>query len=170
MMIACRYCRAHLDTYLAGELAAPARRRVAAHLDRCPACYSIYAQQRDLARELRQTLPVVGHASAPDFGQVWLHVQAELPRGSGHPLPYGLVALLVALLLVVPFTMGHRDVPAALPTQPAPQLTSADATPTRADATSQATAVPRVSAQTAPAAGAPPTLPEPDISDVPRGF
>jgi anti-sigma factor RsiW len=169
-MIACRYCRAHLDAYLGGELTAPARRRVAAHLDRCAACYSIYAQQRDLVRELRQALPLVGDANTPDFGQVWLHVQAEVPRGSGHPLPYGLVALLLALLLAVPFTMGHRDVPPALPTQPAPQLISADPTPTRADVTSEATAASRVSAQAVPAAGTPPTLPEPDTNDVPRGF
>ncbi len=164
-MTACHYCRAHLDAYLAGELAAPARRRVAAHLDQCAACYRVYVQRRELARQLSRELPLVGHAGAPDFGQVWVKVQAELPRESGHPMQYGLAALLLALLLLVPFTMGHRDVAPVLPTQPAPQLAGADETPARAAASGEATAAPRASALERPAAGTPPTLPEPNLSN-----
>ncbi len=169
-MIACRYCRAHLGAYLTGELAAPARRRVSAHLDTCAACYAVYAQRRDLARELGRALPLVGQAAAPDFAQVWLKVQAEIPRESSHPVQYGLVALLLTLLLLAPFTMGHRDVAPVLPTQPAPHLAAADETPARAVSSGDATAAPRASALELPAAGTPPTLPEPHSSDDSRGF
>lgn len=169
-MIACRYCRVHLDAYLSGELAPPARRRVAVHLDQCAACYAAYVQRREVARELRRSLPLVGYSKEPDFGQVWLRVQAEVPQGSSHPVQYGLAALLLALMLLVPFTMGHRDVAAALPTQPAPQLIDASQTPARAVAIGSPTAGPTAHTLAAPAAGTPPTMPEPNMHDFSRGF
>ena len=169
-MTGCRYCRAHLDAYAAGELAPPARRRVAAHLDHCAACYAVYAQRREVVRELQRSLPLLGYANPPDFGQVWLKVQRELPRGSGHSMQYGLAALLLLVLLLVPFTMGHRDIAAALPTQPAPHQLDGDQTPARAPARAQTvTAAPRTATLSPPAFGTPPTMPEPNTHVSSRG-
>jgi len=168
---ACRYCRAHLDAYVAGELALPARRRVAAHLDQCAACYAVYAQRREVVRELQRSLPMVGYANPPDFGQVWLNVQQEMPRGSGYSIQYGLAALLLLVLLLVPFTMGHRDIAAALPTQPAPHQLDGDQTPDRAGARAKAvTTAPRTATLSPPAFGTPPTMPEPSMYVSSRGF
>src|SRR5436190_927022 len=105
----CLYCQAHLQAYIDGELSPKARRRIAQHIDRCPACYHTYIQQRDFSRELQQEIPLVGQRNAPDFKQMWGAVQAELPQSQPrlYQARYGMALLAFTLMLVVPFTMGH---------------------------------------------------------------
>lgn len=171
-MFACRYCQAHMDAYLANELSRPARRRISAHIDRCPTCYTLYVQRRELTRDLRQNVPLVGHHHMPDFARLWQDIQAEVPRAdTPHRMQYGLVALLLTLMLLVPLTMGHSDVMAAPPTQPAPQLAGPERTPARAAALPQpTTAAATLIRETAYfVVDTPPTLPEPDFNDLSRG-
>jgi anti-sigma factor RsiW len=118
----CRYCQFNLDAFLDGRLSPHARRRIARHIDQCPACYQAYIGRRELRRELQQSLALVGHNHQPDFARIWQSVQAEIPR----PLPrrtpfrFGLVALLLLLGLVLPLTLGNRDLGRVVPSQPKP--------------------------------------------------
>lgn len=166
----CRYCRAHLDAYIAGELPPSARWRVAAHLDRCAACYAAYAQQREVVRELRRALPIIGRGHPPDFEYVWLNAQRELPRSSRDSIQYGLAALLLVVLLVVPFTIGYHDIAAALPTQPAPHRLDEDRTPANAATqTRTVTAGPPAATLSPPTFSTPPTMPESSTNVSSRG-
>jgi anti-sigma factor RsiW len=123
-MMLCRNCRKHLVAYIEGELNPPLRQQVARHLGHCEACYNLYLQYRDTNGELRQSMPRLGAPRPAALDRVWRGVQAELApaRGGMHfRARYGVVALLTALVFVVPLTMGNRSLPFALPpTPPAP--------------------------------------------------
>jgi anti-sigma factor RsiW len=169
----CRYCRAHLQAYIDGELSLKSRRRVSQHLDRCPACYSIYVQQRDLSRELRQSIPMVGQRGVPDFKQMWGAIQAELPQ----PQPrlnqarYGLALLAFTLMLIVPFTMGHRDISLMPPSPPAPQLLEKHETPDVTEPAAVATAAASITVESEmKPATLLPTVPEPRHQESSRGI
>lgn len=167
--LSCRYCQAHLDGYLDGQLTPKARRRVAEHLARCESCYVEYVRRRDLHGELQRTLPLVGQRQMPDFARTWQAIRVELP----HPTyerrrdqaRYGLAAVMVMLVLLLPFTMGHRDLP-LLPPRPAPDSTVKSGTPAHLEPIAIATVAvtQRHDDHTATEL---PTVPEPDA---PRGI
>ncbi len=125
-MMTCRSCQAHLVSYLHNELSPHLRRRVAYHLDDCAVCYALYVQQRDLARELQNAVPLIGRNSVTRFDRVWLSVQGELAQPSRAPqlhARYSLALLALLLALLFPWTMGgQRLTSAAPPTQPPPLL------------------------------------------------
>ena len=127
------HCQAQLDAYLDGQLTAKARRRVGQHISRCESCYAEYVRRRDLRNDLQQTLPLVGQRNAPDFARVWQRVRRELPNPTyerrRYQARFGLAALMVMLILMLPFMMGHRDLPMILPPRPAPDLTQQGGTP-----------------------------------------
>lgn len=169
----CHYCQAHLQAYIDGELSPKARRRISQHLDRCTACYNVYAQRRDLSRELQQAIPLVGQRGAPNFKQMWGAIQAELPQ----PQPrhfharYGLALLAFTLMLIVPFTMGHRDISRMPPSPPAPELLEKRETPdvTEPVALATVTASITVESELRPATLLP-TVPEPRNQESSRGM
>lgn len=160
--VACHYCKSQLDAFIDGSLSPRARRRVARHIDTCPACYRVYANRRDLRRELQASIPLVGRDHTPDFDRMWGAIRAELPR----PRPrytqfrYGLVMLMLVLVLVVPLTLGNSDLTRTPPDQPRPQGELATETPDHADPA--ATAIASATQHSRDDLSTPPTLPEPD--------
>ncbi len=120
--ILCRYWQFNLDAFLDGRLTLGMRRRIARHIDHCPSCYQAYVQRRELRRELQQSLALVGHDHQPNFAQMWQAVQTEIPRTGVRraQFRYGLVLLLLLLGLVLPFTLGNRELGRAVPMQPQP--------------------------------------------------
>jgi hypothetical protein len=136
MAILFGHCGRHLDAYLDGQLSPKARRRVAQHLSRCETCYADYARRRDLRNELQNTLPLIGTLDQrADFTRMWHSIRTELPRGDRRRYQlqarYGLVVAMLLIMLLVPFTMGHRDLPILLPSRPAPDSTEELGTPTQ---------------------------------------
>lgn len=122
----CKYCQSRLVAYIHNELPLKQRREVAQHLDTCETCYAVYLQQQDLVHELTVAVPRVGAGShKADFKAVWMamHNRAEHTKSSSssYSVRYGLAALVVTLLFLIPLTMGgHNITLAAPPTQPAP--------------------------------------------------
>lgn len=171
-MFACRFTRSHLSAYVDGSLHPARRRRVAAHLDHCDACYARYAQQRDLQRKLQRELPLMGQGTLPDFDRLWTGISPELPapqssRPAQPQFRYGLAVLVMVVLLLLPLALPDRDAALALtlPAAPVPEQL-AEATPTAESV--------RVSLQTTAAASltltshnrivsTPPGVPEPQI-------
>lgn len=164
--IACRHCQAHLDAYLDRQLTPKARRRVGQHIARCETCYAEYVRRRDLRDELKRTLPLVGQHSAPNFARTWQAVRRDLP----HPTyerrrdqaRFGLAALMVMLILLLPFTMRHRDLPLILPPRPAPDVSQQGSTPAQTEPVAFATVAASVTqGHESKAATQLPTVPEP---------
>ena len=168
--VTCHTCRKRLDGYMDQQLSTGQRRQVARHLDNCPRCYALYSQRRELRRELAYRLPQLGRDHTPDFDRIWGAIQVELPQKSspqgGFQMRFGLAAMMLMVMLLLPFTMGNHDVVrhSIPPTQPAPEI--------------QATGTPEVSVTLATeeallltresrlkAMTAPPTLPEPDMTE-----
>jgi anti-sigma factor RsiW len=126
-MITCRECQSHLVAYIHNELSPHLRRSVAYHLDDCPGCYRDYLQQRDLARDLQNALPMIGRGEKPRLDRVWAAIQADMakPRRASifYQTRYGLAVLAGVLGLLFPWVIGSQNVTlAAPPTQPAPLL------------------------------------------------
>jgi anti-sigma factor RsiW len=162
LSFSCHDCRAHLAGYIHRELPPKTRQRVAAHLNGCSACYKLYAQQRDLARELSASLPLIGRAGDSRLDRIWSAVQdgmaqpASVPRR--HSLHYSIVALALVLVLIAPWLLtaprlsptGAR-VALALPTQPTPQVQIAPAeTPAVSAALTAAAGTPEDTADRVP--------------------
>lgn len=171
----CHYCRAHLQAYIDGELSPKARRRIAQHVDRCPTCYNAYILRRDFSRELQQTLPLVGQRGAPDFKQMWGAVQAELPRPAVQPrlyqARYGLALLAFTMMLIMPLTMGHRDISLSPPSPPAPQLLAKYETPDVTEPVAIATVAASLTVESQfKSATLVPTVPEPHNQELSRGM
>jgi anti-sigma factor RsiW len=123
-MMTCRECRKQLVAYIHGELSPHRRRLVAYHLDDCQACYSIYQRERELARELRLNVPLIGQGGMPK-DRLWAAVQADLNRprrkSTLYRARYGLAVVVAALALLFPWVMGRQELAlAAPPTQPDP--------------------------------------------------
>lgn len=163
--ISCQSCRAKLPAYLHRELNPRLRRRVAAHLNNCPACYAAYRQHQDIGRDLQSSLPAFGQPDHAQLGRVWRAVQAEMnqPRRSFQPVfrarySLGVVALLITLVL--PWVFGSQSHVMALPMLPTPAATGLQETPSVANAKTAATTI------EAPDAGAqtPPLQPTPDAT------
>lgn len=167
----CHYCQAHLQAYMDGELSPKVRRRVSQHLDRCPACYNVYAQRRDFSRELQQTLPLVGQQYAPNFKKMWGAIQSELPQPQPrmYQARYGLALLAFTLMLIVPFTMGHRDMSRMPPSPPAPDLLRETPDVTEPVAVATIAASITVESELRPATLLP-TVPEPRNQESLRGM
>lgn len=168
---ACSHCQAHIDAYLDNQLSPRARRRINRHLDECADCYAFYAQCRDLRGELQRSLPLVGHTTRqqPDFALMWTAIHAELPPAPStldrerQGYRYGLVAVMFMLMLLLPFTMGHRDIPMIMPSPPAPD-SQENSTPARTQPVAIATVSASVTESHIKPATLLPTVPEPDFS------
>ncbi|NWF68206.1 MAG: zf-HC2 domain-containing protein [Chloroflexi bacterium] len=129
-MFTCHAVRARLTPYLHGTLPLKVRRRVSAHLERCPHCHAAYVQQRQLMHELQRRLPPLGQPTQPQLARVWDGVQAEV-RASQDKSPavrmlryrasYGLAALGLVALLLLPVVTQHDSASASAPlhTRPA---------------------------------------------------
>ncbi|MFQ3566489.1 MAG: zf-HC2 domain-containing protein [Aggregatilineales bacterium] len=123
--INCQTCRAHLPGYAARELPPRLRALVGAHLDACPACYGIYRRQRLLMGELEHTLPLVGQPDLAGLGRIWSAVQVEMkrPRPSAFQRVskrQGATALLLLLVLLLPWSFDAPSMTRALPLLPTP--------------------------------------------------
>lgn len=126
-MINCRECQSHLIVYIHNELSPHLRRSVAYHLDDCPSCYTLYVQQRNLAHDLQNALPMIGRGEKPRFDRVWAAIQMDMakPRRASifYQTRYGLALMAAVLGLLFPWVIGNQNVSlAAPPTQPAPLL------------------------------------------------
>jgi len=169
----CHYCQAHLQAYIDGELSPKARRRVSQHLDRCPTCYNAYSQRRDFSRELQQAIPLVGQGGTPHFKQMWGAIQAELPQPQPrlYQARYGLVLLAFALMLIVPFTMGHRKISLTPPSPPAPELLAKYETPDVTEPVMIATIAASITVESEQKSATQlPTVPEPRHQESLRGM
>lgn len=175
-MFACWRCQRNLDAYLDHELPSHIRRRVARHLDDCPRCYQAYIQRRELRHELQRTLPLVGRGDAPDFTALWGAIQAELPRPASSPRPYhmrfGLAALALMVMFLLPFTLRHHEASSSTPARhPVPVAAVTDTPESTEPVGVVATVVASITreSQLIPATSVP-TMPEPGIQEIARGF
>jgi anti-sigma factor RsiW len=113
-MLRCHAVQGHITAYIHGELPLKARRRVAAHLERCSRCKAAYGRQRELVRELERELPRVGQAQSGQLSRVWSKVQKDIQAPAPRPtlqyrMSYGLAALILVLVMAVPFLMSLND-------------------------------------------------------------
>lgn len=115
-MTTCTHCQEHLLTYIHDEAPPRLRRKIAAHLRTCEACYALYVRERDTAHELSQELTLFGGASKPELDTMWASIQNELtapPTPPTHTVSYGwqrgmvLAALLVLCMLPWSLTWGE---------------------------------------------------------------
>ncbi|NDJ60114.1 MAG: zf-HC2 domain-containing protein [Chloroflexi bacterium] len=124
---ACNHCRSHLIGYINRELTPAARRRVAEHLDSCPACYSVYLRKRDAAHELANGLTLIGRSDAPQLGDIWNAVQSGMAGPRRRPWQFqkqhSLVVLLLIIGLLLPWSFTQRQVVLAVPVPPTPRDT-----------------------------------------------
>lgn len=130
MMFLCHYSQTRMIAYIHGELPPKARRRITAHLDRCPTCSAYYLREREAVRELAQRVSLLGQPTTSDLRGIWRAIDAGMsPKAHAVgqrlvPARYGLAMLMLALSLLLPATLGNRNVPFTLPTQPAPAATT----------------------------------------------
>lgn len=123
-----RYCKARMLAYIRGELPPRSRRRMARYLDECPRCYQEYQRQRSTLLELERTLPAFGAASGEQLGRIWTRVQADMQRRPGGLRPiiyhasYGLAALMLLVILMLPLAGTGGSAAAAPLMQPEPVL------------------------------------------------
>ncbi|MCS7070653.1 MAG: zf-HC2 domain-containing protein [Anaerolinea sp.] len=127
--LTCRECRDLLPVYADGErrVSASLRRRIGAHLDRCPACDKVYRAHREIARELRSVTPSIGGSTRAPLSAIWSAVQAELAGSTARSADRLAVSLrytaaLVTLLIVIllPVLVGGGRWTLALPLPPTP--------------------------------------------------
>jgi anti-sigma factor RsiW len=122
----CRYCNAQMAAYTHGELPLKARRRIARHLDECSACYAKYNEARELNQQLGYFVPLIGQPHAPQLQRIWAGVQAGMTpppnKQNRYPLSlrYSFVAFMLVLTFLLPLTLGNRNVPFSVPSQPKP--------------------------------------------------
>jgi anti-sigma factor RsiW len=173
MISPCRHCRHHLDAYIAGELPPKTRARLARHLDQCEKCYQAYRKQTALRAELQSIMPSVGKAHQPDFDALWSAIKTEIviverPIAAQTPMRLSVALAMLVLLVFLPLLMSGRDVTAAaLPLQPVPEL-DVSLTPTGDDplvVAATMTASQTKESVFIPLASAPPTVPEPVVSN-----
>ena len=123
--IQCGECRSHLVAFLHGDVSPLLRRRVARHLDHCPACYSLYLQELDLMRDLKRNVPLIGQGHQPSFDAIWAAIQTDIvkpkPSLPRFHMRYGLAMLALVTVFLVPLTLGNQNLTlASPPTQPVP--------------------------------------------------
>ena len=129
-----RFCKVHMARFVNGDLAQPARRRVARYIDECEDCYREYMQHREFAHKLERSLPTLGKPGPARLDQIWSAVQAELneaparPKwhGEAHPrlggkFSYALVVLAMTLALLLPMMIGYHSARATVDLPSLPQ-------------------------------------------------
>lgn len=147
MSITCRHYRALLPGYIQRELTPKQRAQVSRHLNECDDCYAAYVDQRQLVRELRVSVPRIGtrDGETPAFDAIRAAVLAQvspaaLPAAPPATTPtapigrrmrvdlarYGLVAILMLVVLLLPLSM--RSPTFSVPTQPTPDKIIAQGT------------------------------------------
>ena len=168
----CRDCKHYMTAYLHGELPPKLKRRMTLHIQQCPMCYTTYIQQRNLVRDLEQTVPLVGQPGRSRLDKVWTAIQADMahPRSARPPFSsrFGLVAFALMVALLLPWTIGKQHTTlASVPTQPSPALSELVNTPDESGARASvaalfsmtASATPEAEPSLARAPGAPDTTP-----------
>ncbi|MBZ0285978.1 MAG: zf-HC2 domain-containing protein [Anaerolineae bacterium] len=123
--IQCGECRSHLAAFIQGDVSPLLRRRIARHIDHCPACYNVYLQELDLMRDLKRSVPLIGNGHQPSFDAIWSEIQSEIVKPKpGLPrfhMRYGLAMLALVMVFLVPLSMGNQHLTlASPPTQPSP--------------------------------------------------
>ena len=125
-MMNCKTCQFQMTAYLHGEVTRRVGKQMARHIQRCPLCYAVYGQQRDVERELTHYVSLIGQEKAPRYGKMWASIQTDLSDSpkQGYQVRYGLAALMLMLALALPWTLGRGPTMlAAVPTQPSPEAT-----------------------------------------------
>lgn len=159
MRLNCTDYRAYLPAYIERELSPLMRRRVGAHLDRCESCYTAYVQQREVSRELRQQVPLIGRADAPRLNRIWTAVQGEMacPRSSAFrriPARYQITTIILVVGLLLPSlgfqALRHGQVVMALPVPPTPTETTEKTSQAVAMATAQCACLTEIASTEAP--------------------
>lgn len=158
MRWSCRQYRALLPGYIDRELSPKQREKFSRHLSTCAECYVAYTQQRQIVHELALSLPRVGAATAaPRLDKIRAGIMSEM-RQPKPPLRlyqarYSLVALLLIMTLLLPWSM--RGQVFSLPTPPQPERIIPSGTPVVALPTAQAaTLTATLQANYAPSTGA----------------
>ncbi len=153
MRLSCRQCRKLLPGYIGRELSPKQRERVSRHLNTCVECYVALSEQRQLVHELSYSLPRIGTgAQPPRLDKIRAGIMAEMrqperPKISRARLMrtqarYSLVALILMIALMLPWSIQNRTFALPTPPQPetlTPQGTAVVALPTEAAVTLTAT-------------------------------
>ncbi|MYI40840.1 MAG: hypothetical protein F4063_02510 [Chloroflexi bacterium] len=129
--------------FVAGDLSAAARRRVARYIDECPDCYREYMRHRAFDQKLSHGLPALGRPSKRQLDGMWLALQSELSapekpaksisdfaRRSSLSFSSGVIALAICLAALLPITLGYHASVANVEMRPGPQLVSVSRMPT----------------------------------------
>jgi hypothetical protein len=106
-----------MTAYIKKDLPAFQRRYVARHIDKCPHCQAFYRQQVGIAKELEIELPRLGTPTRPQLDKMWGNIQAQLTNSPIAQTPhtrwqYGMVAMLLLILMTLPFMVGSRNLDA----------------------------------------------------------
>jgi hypothetical protein len=85
----------------------------------------LYLQELDLMRDLKRNVPLIGQGHHPAFDAIWAEIQTDIvkpkPSLPRFHMRYGLAMLALAMIFVVPLTMGNQNLTlASPPTQPVP--------------------------------------------------
>ncbi len=160
--ISCRECRSQLIGYVNQQVPHRMRQRIGAHLSECPMCYTEYVAQRHLSDELAFALPLLGQPKQPQLGRVWSAIQSEMNRPTPvarAPLTrYAVACLILALALVLPWSLDKQQVALAVPQQPAaPLVPGATEAASTEEPRAVATVAPNVTNAAIPAAETPNT-------------
>jgi hypothetical protein len=135
MALSCSKCRSYLVAYIHLELTPRARKQIDTHLNTCAACYRVYLAERDLSRDLAQSIRHIGSADDMRLNQIWSIVQSEItPHAVSRQSPslrglwngearysFAVIALMIALL--IPTLLHQGGAALALPNQPTPTST-----------------------------------------------
>jgi anti-sigma factor RsiW len=135
MRWSCRQYKALLPGYIERELSPKQRERVSRHLSSCAECYVAYTEQRQIVRELAISLPRIGashgEGQAPRLEKIRAGVMSEMrqpkPTVRLYQARYSLVALILIVTLLMPWTMRGQAFP--LPTPPQPEQVNPPGTP-----------------------------------------
>jgi len=128
-----------LVRYAHGQLRPAQRAEVVNHVRTCDACRAALAREERLVKDLRREMPAFGQPSTRQLAQVWAGVWGDLaaPRrgtgGAGTTWLPGLsfaVAVLLAVLVVLPLAASGGIRAEAAPLQPRPADLTGPASPT----------------------------------------
>ncbi|MCK6579106.1 MAG: zf-HC2 domain-containing protein [Anaerolineae bacterium] len=157
----CRDVQRALPAYLHRELPPSQRGQVARHLAGCIQCGAHYQAQREIARRLEATVPLIGRGTeAGRFEQMWRGIAAQIAARRRQISMTNLVtsgaALMVVLLLALAWAPTASQ--AWVPTQPTAIRGDTRSTPVAvafsSEDTSPATLMPPLQSNYAPAVGA----------------
>ena len=143
--ISCHECRNHLDAYLHNELSRGARCRVDQHLGECADCRTVYVAQRDLSADIAASFRQSARPDSAQLSRIWLAIQNDMnhptPVGARLDMRYGLAAFVLALALLLPWSLDTPPVARALPLPPQPALEAQTGTPARTSSAAQTVAM-----------------------------